>query len=50
MEKEKCIDSKGHEVTEGAHSCPYAMEICDDYNPEYCNCCDECESECAMEV
>lgn len=33
-----------------AHSCPYAEEIggCDD--EEYCNCCDNCRTECAMDI
>ncbi len=28
------------------HSCPYAEEIGDDLDPEYCICCHECETEC----
>ena len=31
------------------HLCPYKMEINDDHEST-CNCCDECTSECAMDV
>ena len=33
-----------------AHSCPYASEINDDHDPEYCTCCDTCEHKCAMDI
>jgi len=30
------------------HECPYASEINDDHTP--CNCCEECQHECMMEI
>lgn len=35
---------------EEPHSCPYAEEINDDHDPEYCNCCEECQQECHWEI
>lgn len=32
------------------HSCPYVVEIDDNFEPEYCTCCDECTQECARDV
>lgn len=32
------------------HSCPYAYEIGDDDNPEYCTCCSDCESNCVLDI
>lgn len=32
------------------HSCPYADEIGDNDDPEYCTCCDDCMHECAMDI
>jgi hypothetical protein len=32
------------------HACPFASEIDEDNNPEYCTCCEECEHECAMDI
>lgn len=34
----------------GYHSCPYAEEICDNNDQEYCNCCSSCRYECAMDI
>lgn len=34
---------------EGIHQCPYQEEIYDNHEP-YCNCCEECEHECRMEI
>ena len=31
------------------HTCPYRVEINDD-NESLCNCCGECEGECAQDV
>ena len=31
------------------HTCPFSSEINDD-NETLCDCCDECEYECAMEI
>lgn len=33
-----------------AHSCPFAEEIHDDDDPEYCTCCEHCTFECAMDI
>ncbi len=32
------------------HPCPYAEEINDDHDPEYCTCCDECTQNCFDEI
>jgi hypothetical protein len=32
------------------HSCPYASEITDNYDPTYCNCCSYCEHQCCMDI
>lgn len=32
------------------HSCPYQREINDDYDEEYCICCEQCEGECSADV
>lgn len=32
------------------HACPYAEEIGDNDDPEYCTCCDECIHECCMDI
>lgn len=34
----------------GLHECPYAAEIGGDKNPEYCNCCSNCETECCSDI
>ena len=31
------------------HTCPYAEDICDDWETT-CNCCDECEQQCAEDI
>jgi hypothetical protein len=38
------------DVTEEAHSCPYAEEIRGVDDDEYCTCCPECEYQCAMDI
>jgi len=45
----------GKEGTEELHYCPYALDIGDEYElPEeertLCNCCSDCENECAMDI
>ncbi len=40
----KCGQNPASEL----HPCPFAEEIND--NHEECDCCDECESECADEI
>ena len=37
-------------VSGDRHACPYASEIGDDDNPEFCNCCDDCMTECCQEI
>jgi hypothetical protein len=32
------------------HSCPFAVEIADNDDEDYCDCCDDCIYECAMDV
>lgn len=32
------------------HACPYAQEIGDSMDDEYCTCCDDCRHECAMDI
>jgi hypothetical protein len=39
----------GKQVPAELHSCPYSLEIEEDDTP-CCNCCEDCEDECAMEV
>lgn len=43
---EKC----GIESFTALHGCPYAEEINDNYDPEYCQCCRQCTKECAEEI
>ena len=31
------------------HTCPYAVEICENYEAQ-CNCCSECRGGCAEEI
>ena len=45
FECERC----GDEVDGDLHTCPYAIEIGDDYTI-LCNCCDKCEHECCMDI
>lgn len=34
----------------GLHRCPYASEINDNNDDEYCNCCDDCTHQCCMDI
>lgn len=37
--------------TEGdMHSCPYAEDVNDNNDPEYCDCCPSCENECMWDI
>jgi hypothetical protein len=40
-----------HEINEceDKHTCPYQSEINDD-NDSLCNCCSDCQYECAMDI
>lgn len=35
--------------TKEPHTCPYAEDIAGDYET-LCNCCDNCQGECAMDI
>lgn len=48
MAEELC--QKCGKPTEGLHGCPYASEINDDDDPEYCNCCEDCMQECNWDI
>lgn len=39
----------GKNIAEEDHSCPYAEEINGDYLSE-CNCCSDCQLECANDI
>jgi len=32
------------------HPCPYHDDVNNANDPEYCNCCEECTSECSAEI
>lgn len=32
------------------HSCPFAEDVNDNNDPEFCRCCEACTHECAMGV
>ncbi len=40
----------GKPASPEAHPCPYAEEIGRVEDPDYCNCCDECRGQCAMDI
>jgi len=52
QEKSKAdiVCSKCGKPTEGLHSCPYATEIGDSYDEEYCDCCLECTQNCLDDI
>lgn len=41
-------DFKNHAAK--PHRCPYQCEINDDPDPEFCTCCDDCETECVDNI
>lgn len=44
---DRCTCNEGeHEY----HSCAYACEIYEDFDPEHCNCCEFCSTQCMMDV
>ena len=51
MEKDKCdkCESCGEKVEEGLHPCPYVQDINGD-DDDVCNCCAECENQCAEDI
>lgn len=42
----KCGKNRAQEP----HACPYAQEINDSTDEEYCTCCDDCRHECCMDI
>ena len=48
--KESMCGHCGKNPAEELHSCPYAEDINNDYDPEYCNCCSNCTSECCQDI
>ena len=32
------------------HACPFKVDVDDNHDPNYCNCCKECQSDCANEI
>lgn len=40
----------GKNPSQAPHSCPYAEEVSGNDDPQYCNCCDDCIHQCAMDV
>lgn len=47
--KHLCQSCKNNSA-EKLHSCPYAREINDNNDPEYCNCCDDCTQQCCDDI
>jgi hypothetical protein len=50
MNNEKMCSRCGKNPAQELHSCPYAEEINDEHDPEYCDCCEECTQECAWDI
>jgi hypothetical protein len=48
MEEELC--KCGDEGSSYPHTCPFAMEMSCGEDDSECNCCDECELNCAMDI
>jgi len=46
MEDKCTCDSRVQEH----HSCPFAEDVHDSEDENYCNCCAECTHQCAMDV
>lgn len=40
----------GNPPTEESHSCPFASEINGDHSEDHCNCCEDCQYQCAMDI
>lgn len=43
-----CYRNEGKNLAQELHTCPFAEEI--HGSQALCNCCEECEYECAMEI
>lgn len=40
-----CLNEDGE-----SHACPFAEEIHDNHDPEYCKCCERCTQECREDI
>lgn len=47
---ELCTGCKKNPATGEAHSCPYQSDVNDDHDEGYCNCCSDCEQQCADDI
>jgi hypothetical protein len=45
----RCQSCSSREGTVDLHACPYQCEINDNYE-DGCNCCPDCEHQCAMDI
>jgi hypothetical protein len=43
-----CDRCKKNPASGPEHTCPYVAELYDEQ--EYCNCCDDCDHECCMDI
>jgi len=43
-------DCKHVEENAPRHQCPYRYDVYNDPDPEYCNCCEACTTECAQDI
>jgi hypothetical protein len=52
IDGDKCSGRGGCQqlATTEPHRCPYAAEINDNHDDEFCTCCDDCTHECAMDI
>lgn len=47
----QCLHNRGKDQKEAPlHGCPFVSDVHNDPDPEYCNCCDDCETQCAMDI
>lgn len=49
-EEPKLCGKCGKQPAQGLHRCPYQYDINDNDDPEYCDCCDACQIDCAMDI
>lgn len=45
----KCDECNGCSG-EWPHLCPYQTNVRNNFNPEFCNCCDACKTACASAI
>ena len=48
-DEKKCSSCGVNSATE-RHACPFAEEVEGDFNPEYCDCCADCQRQCLMDI